>query len=107
MNNEKYSAYQSLYNSLKKSLQVMAPIIPFMTDYIWKNLIVKVEKDEVESVHLSKFPQKEDYNLNLLEETDKVRNIVTNALRIKNENNLKLTQPLKVLYLCGFNNLSR
>ena len=35
MNDEKYSAYQSLYNALKTMLQVMAPIIPYMTDYVW------------------------------------------------------------------------
>lgn len=106
MNEEKYSAYQSLYHSLKVMLQVMAPVIPFMTDYIWQNLITKVETSEVESVHLSAFPKSESYDQKLLDETDEVRNIVTMALRIKNENNLKLTQPLSKLYLCGFKHLS-
>lgn len=106
MNEEKYSAYQSLYGALKKSLQVMAPIIPFMTDYIWKNLVLKVEPNEVCSVHLSSFPKADSYNNDLLLETDKVREIVSLALRLKNENNLKLTQPLRKLYLCGFDHIS-
>ena len=84
----------------------MAPIIPFMTDYIWQNLITKVEPQEEESVHLSEFPKAETYDQKLLDETEKVRNIVTMALRIKNENNLKLTQPLRKLYLCGFKHIS-
>ena len=42
MNDEKYSAYQSLYNALKSMLQVMAPVIPYMTDYIWMNLIILI-----------------------------------------------------------------
>lgn len=103
MNDEKYSAYQSLYNALKTMLQVMAPIIPFMTDYIWQNLVTKVEPTSPESVHLSSFPKLKEYDQSLLDETDKVRDIVTLTLRIKNENNLKLTQPLSKLYLCGFN----
>ena len=106
MNDEKYSAYQSLYKSLKTMLQVMAPIIPYMTDYVWINLITKVEPGEAFSVHLSEFPKESSYDQKLLDETDQVRNIVTLALRIKNENNLKLTQPLRKLYLCGFKHLS-
>ena len=106
MNEEKYSAYYSLYNAIKKMTGVIAPIIPFMTDYIWKNLILNVEKDEAISVHLSNYPKVEKYREDILEETSKVREIVTMALRIKNENNLKLTQPLKTLYLCGFKELS-
>lgn len=106
MNDEKYSAYQSLYRALKQMTQVMAPIIPFMTDHIWKNLIVNVEPNEEMSVHLSSFPEVKEYDEKLLEETDQVRNIVTMALRIKNENNLKLTQPLRKLSLCGFKHIS-
>lgn len=102
MNEEKYSAYQSLYHALKKMLQVMAPVIPFMTDYIWQNLILEVEPDEAESVHLSSFPEILSYDEALLDETDKVRDIVTTALRIKNENDLRLAQPLRKLYLCGY-----
>ena len=89
MNAEKYSAYQSLYNALKTMIQVMAPIIPYMTDYVWINLVTKVEPNEVESVHLSEFPKADFYDQKLLDETDKVRNIVTMALRIKNENTPK------------------
>ena len=106
MNDEKYSAYQSLYNALKSMLQVMAPIIPYMTDYVWMNLITKVEPNNVESVHLSNFPKASSYDQKILDETNKVRNIVTMALRIKNENNLKLAQPLRKLYLCGFKHIS-
>ena len=102
MNDEKYSAYQSLYKALRTMLQVMAPIIPFMTDYIWQNLITKVEPNKEKSVHLSSYPKVEDYDQTLLEETDKIRNVVTMGLRIKNENNLKLTQPLSKLYICNF-----
>lgn len=106
MNDEKYSAYQSLYNALKTMLQVMAPIIPYMTEYIWINLVRKIEPNEAESVHLSSYPKIKNYDQKLLDETDKVRNIVTLVLRIKNENNLKLTQPLRKLYLCGFKHVS-
>ena len=84
----------------------MAPIIPYMTDYVWINLVTKVEPNEAMSVHLSEFPKADSYDQKLLDETDKVRDIVTMALRIKNENNLKLTQPLRKLYLCGFKHIS-
>lgn len=106
MNDEKYSAYQSLYRAIKCIIQVMAPIIPFMSDYIWKNLVLNVEPNEVISVHLSNFPGEKEYDEELLKETAEVREIVTTALRIKNENDLKLTQPLRCLYLCGYEHLS-
>lgn len=106
MNDDKLSAYKTLYNSIKKILQVMAPIIPFMTDYIWKELVLDIEQEDI-SVHLSSFPNKEDYDQKLLDEVEIIREVITGALKLRNESNLKVKQPLNTLYLMGYDEIKR
>jgi len=101
MNEDKLSAYSSLYQAIKKITKVMAPIIPFMSDWIWVSLIIKVEK-ETNSIHLSQFPTSEEYDENLLEDVEIIREVITSSLKLRNEKNLKVKQPLSVLYLVGY-----
>jgi isoleucyl-tRNA synthetase len=101
MNNDKIAAYQALYRAIKTLTQVMAPIIPFMTEWIWLSLIRKVE-DTAESVHLTDFPKAQPANLSLLADQEQIREIINYALKLRNERNLKIKQPLSILYLCGF-----
>ena len=106
MNDDKLSAYKTLYNSIKKIMQVMAPIIPFMTDYIWKELVLDIEKEEC-SIHLSSFPEKGEYDQKLLNDVEVIREIITGALKLRNESNLKVKQPLSTLYLLGYQNINK
>ena len=101
MNDEKLSAYSTLYQAIKKLTQVMAPIIPFMSEIIWTSLVLDVEK-EVESVHLSTFPESVAFDETILKENDIIREIITIALKLRNEKNLKVKQPLSNLYLVGY-----
>lgn len=101
MNDDKLSAYYFLYQAIKKMTKVMAPIIPFMSDWIWQSLIIKVE-DEVQSVHLSNYPNEESYSEKILDDVEKIREIINYALKLRNEKNIKIKQPLSNLYLVGF-----
>lgn len=101
MNEDKQSAYYTLYHAIKKMTQVMAPIIPFMTDWIWQSLILNVEK-EVGSVHLSSFPKALGYDEKILKDVERIRDIINWALKLRNEKNIKIKQPLSELYLVGF-----
>lgn len=97
----KYAAYWCLYKALKVMLQVMAPIIPFMTEYIWQNMVRIFESDSEESVHLSNWPApigviEED---SILKQTETVRKLIGMALKIRNENQLKVKQPLSCMYV--------
>ena len=95
------AAYYSLYASLKAAVQVMAPIIPFQTEAIWQKLIRKAEPDAQISVHLAQWPQPlpDMGDDGLLEDTALVREVIATALRLRNEQQIKVRQPLQTLYL--------
>ncbi len=98
---DKRAAYMCLYFALKSAAQVMAPIIPFMTETIWQRLVRQAEPQAPISVHLSAWPNpKSDMeNDGLLEQTALVREVIATALRLRNESNLKVRQPLQALCL--------
>ena len=98
IDSNKQSAYNTLYYAIKRICQVMAPIVPFMAEYIWQNMIRKYE-NAPESVHLSDFPVAGEFDENVLKETEEVREIVNRALKLRNEQNIKVKQPLAVLYI--------
>jgi len=97
---DKQAAYRSLYFALKSAVQIMAPIIPFQTEAYWQKLVRKAEPGEALSVHLSAWPQPllgcEDDGL--LEQTALVREIIATALRLRNESQLKVRQPLRAMF---------
>lgn len=98
---DKLNAYYSLYTALKKICQIMSPIIPFLTEYIWQNMTRALEPNEKESIFLAKFPSCTEKNKwqNLIAETEEVRDIITIAQRLRNEKQIKIKQPLKTMYL--------
>ena len=98
---DKKTAYFVLFDSIKKCTQIMAPMIPFMTEYIWQTVITKYDSSVSTSVHLSTYPVVSDYKIdeNILEETDKLRELISMGLRARNEKNIKVRQPLNKLYV--------
>lgn len=102
--NDQLNAYQCLYRAIKVTLGVMAPIIPFLTDYIWQNTVRCLEEDAPISVHLSDYPvplgvAKEKGFENILAETETAREVITVAQRMRNEAQLKVKQPLSRLII--------
>ncbi|MGE5456232.1 MAG: isoleucine--tRNA ligase [Ignavibacteriales bacterium] len=104
---DKKIAYYTLFNAIKVTTQIMAPIIPFMSEYIWQNVIRAFDKNSEESVHLSNYPTSSSYKLedSILTGIDKCRNIVASVLKIRNEKQIKVRQPLKTLYIKSNTNL--
>ena len=98
---DKKIAYYVLFNAIKTATLIMAPIIPFMTEYIWQNLIKTYDKNSESSVHLSNWPKTSGYNIEdtILKYTDYARNIITIGLKLRNENSIKVRQPLSTIYL--------
>lgn len=94
-------AYTSLYRALKTILQLMAPIIPFMTDYMWQSLVRDYEPGSPISVHLSPFPKSNPIDAGIINDTGEVRKIVAMALKLRNESQIKVKQPLSVLYVAA------
>ena len=99
---DKMVAYWTLFNALKVCVQTMAPIMPFMTEYIWQHLIKKCDATVAESVHLSDWPTAiegvEDDGV--IEQTALVREVIATAMRLRNEQQIKVRQPLSKLFVC-------
>lgn len=95
MNQNKLSAYQTLYECLLSLSKLTAPFAPFVSDELYKNLNSVAEKEKFESVHLSKFPEAKYFDKELEEKMDIAQKVVylTRAMRAKY--NLKVRQPLK------------
>ncbi|MCR4615087.1 MAG: isoleucine--tRNA ligase [Clostridiales bacterium] len=99
---DKMVAYYTLFFALNTCVKVMSPIIPFMTETIWQNLTRKVMPSAEISVHLSDWPEVlegfEDDGI--IEQTTLARDIIATAMRLRNEQQLKVRQPLAKLFIC-------
>lgn len=98
-----------LYKTIKNISQIMAPIIPFMTEEIWQNMVRSFEPNEQISIHLSNYPkvnadQLDDEILKSVEETRKIINL---GLMLRNSKQLKVKQPLSKLYILSSNNIEK
>ena len=105
--NDKTLAYYLLYTVIKKVAQVMAPIIPFMTEEIWQNMVRSFEPDEEISIHLTKYPQVDEKYINsdILSEVEETRKIINLGLMLRNSKQLKVKQPLEKMYICTKDNI--
>ncbi len=101
--NDQMTAYWCLYHAIKSIARVMSPITPFISEHIWQNLVREVETNEKECVIMSGYPTA-IYNENfgdIITLTDIVRNIISSAQRLRNENQIKVKQPLKTMFVNG------
>ncbi len=96
MTEDKVNAYMTLYTALTTIAKAAAPMIPFMTEEIYQNLVRTVDKDAPESVHLCDFPavNADWIDKDLEADMDKVLDIVVLGRAARNGANLKNRQPL-------------
>ena len=98
---DQMNAYACLYNAIKAIIGVMAPITPFLTDYVYQNTVREIEKDAPVSVHLTAYPEVMDIpeDKAVLESTRIAREIIATAQRMRNEAQIKVKQPLSKMYV--------
>ncbi|MBP3353091.1 MAG: isoleucine--tRNA ligase [Bacteroidales bacterium] len=98
MNNDKLSAYQTLYTCLETIASLMAPISPFFADKLYTDLTSATGRDD-KSVHLSLFPSCNDALINKeLEERMKIAQDMTSMiLALRRKVNIKVRQPLTAI----------
>ena len=78
----------------------MSPILPFLTEEIWQNMVREIEPNEAASVHLSNFPKLENLgNEHLIDEIEKAREVIYLAQKLRNEHKIKVKQPLRTMFL--------
>jgi isoleucyl-tRNA synthetase len=100
---DEQDAFATLWYALVQTLRVMSPVMPFLADHLWRNLV----QDGPESVHLAGWPSVAEPDRALLEEIEEVRRVVALAHQARASANLKLRQPLRRLVVEGANGASR
>lgn len=101
MEQDKINAYMTLYTALVTIAKAAAPMIPFMTDDIYRNLVCSIDKTAPISVHLCDFP-KYDENLidtQLEKDMEDVLDIVVLGRACRNTSNIKQRQPINTMYV--------
>ena len=97
---DKTAAYMTLYTALVTTAKMAAPMAPFMSEHIYRNLVCSVDKAAPESVHLCAWPQYEAARVDkkLEADMDEVLRIVTQGRAARNLCGQKNRQPLQALY---------
>jgi isoleucyl-tRNA synthetase len=94
-------ALDTLWWSLVQSLGVVAPVMPFLADHLWRVLVAEPLKDAPDSVHLAGWPEVAELDEALLEEMAAVRRVVELGRQARSQSGLKLRQPLRRLVVQG------
>jgi len=101
MPQDKINAYMVLYTALVTVSKLTAPMIPFMAEEIYQNLVRSIDKDAKESVHLCDFPIANTSYINkeLEADMDLVKEVVVLGRSVRNTSNIKNRQPLSKMYV--------
>ena len=103
MEQDKINAYMTLYTALVTVCKLAAPMIPFMTEDIYRNLVCSVDASAPASIHLCLFPEADASLIDKdLEATmDEVLKVITLGRACRNTSNLKNRQPIGKMYVQG------
>ena len=108
MEQDKINAYMTLYTALVTVAKAAAPMIPFMTEDIYQNLVRSIDKTAPESIHLCDFPVVDEACIDkqLESDMDEVLKIVVFGRAARNTANIKNRQPIGKMYVKAENKLS-
>ena len=103
MTQDKINAYMTLYTALVTTAKTAAPMVPFISEEIYQNLVRSVDASAEESIHLCSFPEVDEtlIDKDLEENMDEVLKIVTLGRAARNGSNIKNRQPLGAMYVKG------
>ena len=101
MEQDKINAYMTLYTALVTVCKAAAPMVPFMTEDIYQNLVRKIDKDAPESIHLCDFPASDENCIDkeLESRMDEVLKIVVFGRAARNTANIKNRQPIGKMFV--------
>ena len=101
MEQDKINAYMTLYTALVEICKAAAPMIPFMTEEIYQNLVRSINTEAPESIHLCDFPAVNDawIDKDLEKNMDEVLKIVVMGRACRNSANIKNRQPIGNMYV--------
>ena len=101
MEQDKINAYMTLYTALVTISKAAAPMIPFMTEEIYQNLVRSIDKTAPESIHLCDFPTVDEAHIDaeLEAKMDEVLKIVVMGRAARNTANIKNRQPIAKMFV--------
>ncbi|MBD5545342.1 MAG: isoleucine--tRNA ligase [Lachnospiraceae bacterium] len=101
MEQDKINAYMTLYTALVTVSKLAAPMIPFMTEDIYRNLVCSIDKNALESVHLCDFPVADEafVDQQLEADMDAVLKTVVLGRACRNGANIKNRQPIASMFI--------
>ena len=101
MEQDKINAYMTLYTALVTIAKAAAPMIPFMTEDIYRNLVCSIDKEAPESVHLCDFPEvhQEMIEEELEAAMEEILELVVMGRAARNTANIKNRQPIQTMYV--------
>ena len=107
MEQDKINAYMTLYTALVTISKCAAPMIPFMTEEIYQNLVRSIDRSAPDSIHLCDFPVADEKLIDqkLEEDMEEVLKIVVMGRAARNTANIKNRQPIGTMYVKAPNKL--
>ena len=108
MEQDKINAYMTLYTALVNVAKAASPMIPFMTEDIYQNLVRSIDKNAPESIHLCDFPSVDEMHIDkqLEADMDEVLKVVVLGRAARNTANIKNRQPIGKMYVKADHELS-
>jgi len=97
---DKQAAYHTIYDVLLTLTKLLAPVMPFVTDDMYNNLVVNIDGNAPESVHLCDYPEviPKYIDSELVKQIDALKKVVELGRSARNKADLKIRQPLQSLY---------
>ncbi len=107
MDEDKTSAYMTLYTVLETLARLIAPFVPFIAESVYQNLVKSVDANAPQSVHLCDYPvvNKSFIDLELEKNMEAVLNVVVLGRACRNTANIKNRQPIGKIYVSGISHL--
>ncbi len=95
------AAFRTLWYALVQSLRVIAPVMPFLAEHLWRNLVLEPCDDAPRSIFLASWPETGQLQNGLLEEVAAARRVVELGRQARSTSGLKHRQPLRRLVVQG------
>ncbi len=95
------AAFRTLWYAVAQSCRVIAPVLPFLAEHLWRNLVAGPCEDAPRSVFLTPWPEPNDVDEQLLAEVGAVRRVVELGRRARDSVRIRHRQPLRRIYFDG------
>ena len=94
-------ALTTLWWAFQNALRVVAPVMPFLADHLWRTLVAEVCPDARDSVHLAGWPEGLEPDATLLADQAEVRRVVELGRQARSQADINLRQPLRQMFVRG------